>query len=180
MVKPSHNEFTSNKAGSNPSIFLMKKFKQFVIFSLIWTCFALPLRADLVSATKQENEVSNEKLPQNKDGNFTLYLSNQSPEVSPVDFIVFIDGKQAASVDMDVGSGFLHQHTWRKFVYELPAGEHEIKVVSVKGDIVKKKVFQVEDELWCSVSYFYDPTRKSRPIPRTLNIRFRDGPLEIE
>lgn len=93
------------------------------------------------------------KLPQDKDGNFVLYVSNQSFGVSPVDIRVFIDGKLAIDEAFDVGN----QHNWKSFRYNLGKGKHRLAAESVKGAAKFERDLEVRDTNWSVLDYWDSP-----------------------
>ena len=93
------------------------------------------------------------KLPEDKDGNFVLYVSNQSFGVSPVDIRVFIDGKLAIDEAFDVGN----QHNWKSFRYNLAKGKHRLAAESVKGAAKFERDLEVRDTNWSVLDYWDSP-----------------------
>jgi hypothetical protein len=99
-------------------------------------------------ATKKEA-----KLPEDKDGSFVLYVSNQSFGVSPVDIRVFIDGKLAIDEAFDVGQ----QHNWKSFRYNLGKGKHRLAAESVKGAAKFERDLEIEGGNWSVLDYWDSP-----------------------
>jgi len=93
------------------------------------------------------------KLPQDKDGNFVLYVSNQSFGVSPVDIRVSIDGKLAIDEAFDVGN----QHNWKSFRYNLGKGKHRLAAESVKGAAKFERGLEIEGGNWSVLDYWDSP-----------------------
>jgi hypothetical protein len=89
-------------------------------------------------------------LEQAENGNFTLYVSNQSFERDNVDIAILIDGRPAVDDDFDVGN----QHNWIEFRFELADGEHTLRVDSLGGDAVLEKRFEVKGKRWAVVDYW--------------------------
>lgn len=93
-------------------------------------------------------------LPQNENGNFVLYVSNQSFAQTPVDITIHIDGKKAISSEFDVRN----QHNWIKHSFKLTPGTHNLVAVSDKGDARIEKSFEIKDEKhWAVIDYWYYP-----------------------
>jgi hypothetical protein len=109
------------------------------------------------------------------NGNFHLYISNQSFAISPVDIRVFIDGELVTKGLFDVGS----QHTVRTFVLELQPGQHKIVAKSSKGRAKLEQTFEVGDKLWASLAYWYYPKPEGgvRPSPRHFSFDVKDEPI---
>ena len=100
-----------------------------------------------------------EPLPQDKNGNFVLYVSNQSFDVSPVDILIHIDGKEAVSSDFAVGN----QHNWVQHTFQLAPGKHQLVAVSQKGKARVEREFEIVDKHWAVVDYWYpDPDGKAQ------------------
>ena len=65
----------------------------------------------LLAAAACGIEAPHQLLPATDTPNLTLYISNQSFAIDPVDIKVNIDGKPAVRGDFEVGS----QHSWHEF-----------------------------------------------------------------
>lgn len=140
------------------------------VFALGW---ALPLFADTTD--------SSEKIvPQNKDGNLTLYVSNQSFAITPVDITIFIDGRKAVTGNFDVKGELIAQHNWIKYVFSLPPGKHKLKAVSKKGEAVLEKEFNIKGKHWAVVDYWYYPKSHYDPTPRKFSFRIQDKPMQFD
>jgi hypothetical protein len=85
-----------------------------------------------------------EKLTQNKDGNFVLYVTNQSFDLSPVDITIHIDGKKAVSGEFHVKD----QHHWVRHTFELAEGKHKIQVSSIKGEALLEQELEIREKTW--------------------------------
>jgi hypothetical protein len=89
-------------------------------------------------------------LEQSEQGNFTLYVSNQSFERGNVDIRVLIDGRPAVAGDFAVEG----QHNWIEYRFELADGLHSLHVESMRGEALLDKSFKVEGERWAVVDYW--------------------------
>jgi hypothetical protein len=89
-------------------------------------------------------------LEQAENGNFTLYVSNQSFERDSVDIAVVIDGRPAVDGDFAVGN----QHNWIEFRFALDDGEHGLRVDSLDGDAILEERFKVKGKRWAVVDYW--------------------------
>jgi hypothetical protein len=89
-------------------------------------------------------------LEQARDGNFTLYVSNQSFDRSNVDIRVLIDGRPALAGDFAVGN----QHNWVQYRFALSDGRHSLRAESVHGDAVFEHGFTVKGKRWAVVDYW--------------------------
>lgn len=97
-----------------------------------------------------ERPVAPERLVQKEDGNFVLYVSNQSIERPNVDVIVSIDGKLAVAGKFPVED----QHNWKEFTFELPAGMHELRATSRFGETELVETFETGKRNWAVVDYW--------------------------
>lgn len=102
------------------------------------------------------------------NGSFTLYVSNQSFAIRPVDIQVEIDGEVVVREYFYVGD----QHNWKAFKVSLSPGQHQLKASSVKGNTELSTEFDVTDEHWAVVGYWYYPKSHYNPTPKkfTFNI----------
>jgi hypothetical protein len=109
------------------------------------------------------------------NGRFTLYVSNQSFAISPVDIQVEIDGEVVVREHFDVGN----QHSWKAFTLNLSAGKHRLKVSSAKGEAELSEGFEVKGEHWALISYWYYPklTRGAEPTPKQFTFTIQDEPI---
>ena len=118
-------------------------------------------------------EVDSELLDPN--GGFTLYVSNQSFAISPVDILVEIDGELVVSGYFKVGD----QHDYKGFTLALLPGEHNIRIWSKKGETEFSKEFVLKGEYVGIITYWYYPKSKSNPLPRHFKFKVQSGPLMI-
>ena len=109
------------------------------------------------------------------NGQFTLYVSNQSFAISPVDIQVEIDGEVVVREYFDVGN----QHNWRAFTLSLPAGKHRLRVSSTRGEAELSEEFDVKGEHWAVVDYWCSPklTRGAGPTPKHFSFTVEDKPI---
>ncbi len=117
-------------------------------------------------------------LPQNNNGNFILYVANQSFAVNPVDIKVYINGQVAIDQDFDIGKEF-PQHNWIKFQYSLPKGTYQLKVESIKGKATLETKFEIIAKHWAVIDYWYYPeiTGGAGPTPRQFIFNIEDEPI---
>ena len=92
-----------------------------------------------------------EPLPQVENGNFVLYVSNQSFALPRVDITIHIDDKEAVSSDFDVGN----QHNWVQHTFQLDPGKHKLVAASREGSALLEQGFEVKDKHWAVVDYWY-------------------------
>ncbi len=109
------------------------------------------------------------------NGCFTLFVSNQSFKIDPVDVRVEIDGELVVSAYFWVGS----QHTFVPFTLSLSKGAHRIHIWSTKGDAELSTEFELEDHDVGVITYWYYPKSHYEPTPRHFNFGTQKGPLLI-
>jgi hypothetical protein len=111
-------------------------------------------------------------------GQFTLYVSNQSFEISPVDIQVSIDGEVVVREYFEVGN----QHSWKTFVLDLSGGTHRIDATSNKGGAELSEAFEVKGNHWAVIDYWYYPkvTGGAGPTPRQFTFMIQDEPIRFE
>ena len=98
-------------------------------------------------------------LEQAEDGNFTLYVSNQSFDRGKVDITVWINGFVAVDADFEVGN----QHNWSEFRFNLADGPHTIRAATAAGETVFEETFQVEGKRWAVVDYWCCDSTQDEP-----------------
>lgn len=112
----------------------------------------------------------------NPNGGFTLFVTNQSFAIDPVDVRVEIDGELVVSDYFSVGT----QHTVVPFKLSLSKGKHRIRIWSTKGDAQLTTDFELEDHDVGVVTYWYYPKSHYSPTPRQFDFGTLKGPLMIE
>ena len=85
------------------------------------------------------------------EDNFTLYISDQSYELSPVGIKVYIDDKLVINEDFAVGN----QHNWKKFSFKLSNGKHTLKAVTAEGIIIEEEILLLKDT-YAVLNYWKD------------------------
>jgi len=106
---------------------------------------------------------------------FTLWVSNQSFAITPVDIQIEVDGKLVAK-------GLFHvetQHTIIPFGLNLRPGKHSIHIWSEKGMAEKKMEFEIQDQNVGIVEYWYYPDDHYHPTPKNFTFRIQNEPLGI-
>ena len=102
---------------------------------------------------------------------FTLFVSNQSFELDPVDIRVELDNQLAITGDFEVGS----QHTFVRFDMGLTAGSHRIRVTTNDvADVVLDQMFDMDDRKYGTVMFWYYPTGSSEPTPPQFSWNISD------
>jgi hypothetical protein len=105
------------------------------------------------------------------NGNFELFVSNQSFATTPIDIRVSIDGTPVVQRYFDVGN----QHNWRKFGFSLSPGEHSIMATSVKGKATIETNFSLGNRRCSAIlDYWYYP-KNDGDTPRQLSFQFEEG-----
>ena len=119
------------------------------------------------------------EMPMNEEGNFILYVSDQSREISPVDIRIYIDGKLAIDDNFDVTGNRTPQHNWKKFQFQLEKGNHTIKATSQKGDTILEKNFEIIDKHWAVIDYWYysKVSGGAGPEPKHFIFNIQDKPI---
>lgn len=117
-------------------------------------------------------------LAQDPNGDFILYVGNQSFDEDPVDVTVHIDGKKAVEADFYVKN----QHNWIMHRFSLPAGLHRLTATSKKGKASLDEEFEIIDKHWAVIDYWYYPTLRggAGPTPRHFIFRIQDSPIGFQ
>ena len=96
--------------------------------------------------------------PQNENGNFVIYVSNQSYAKTPVDITIHINGKKAILSEFDVRK----QHNWIKHIFNLQLGKHKLIIASKKGEATLEKEFEINGRHWAVINYWYYPKQDGK------------------
>jgi hypothetical protein len=110
----------------------------------------LVIAVSIFAGCSTPSSVTSKKVVNDPNGNFHLYVSDQSFNISPVDIKVFIDGDLVVNGSFDVGS----QHNYRAFVLRLSPGGHKIVAESSEGHARLERTFEVNDKLWAALAYW--------------------------
>jgi hypothetical protein len=89
-------------------------------------------------------------LEESKQGNFTLYVSNQSFDRDDVDIRVLVDDRPVVDGDFAVEN----QHNWVEYRFDLDDGRHTLRAESLRGEAVLEGAFRVEGKRWAVVDYW--------------------------
>ena len=106
----------------------------------------------------EELDRPRDALPTTRDGNFVLYVSNQSFDAPRVDIRVAIDGRVAVDEEFDVED----QHNWVEFRFRLRKGDHTLTAASRAGEAKGTWTFTVTGRNWAIVEYWYYPGARKR------------------
>lgn len=106
-------------------------------------------------------------------GNFTLYVSNLSFAITPIDIQVDIDGEIVVHEYFDVGN----QHNLKAFKLSLQLGHHRLKVSSVRGEAELSQEFEVKGVHWATIGYWYYPKSHYNPTPKHFTFNIQDKPI---
>jgi hypothetical protein len=98
-------------------------------------------------------------LEQAENGNFTLYVSNQSFDRAKVDITVWINGFVAVYGEFEVGN----QHNWSEYRFNLADGPHTIRAATTSGGALLEETFEVEGKRWAVVDYWCCDTAQGEP-----------------
>jgi hypothetical protein len=112
-------------------------------------------------------------LAQDKNGNFVLYVSNQSFAISPVDIAIYINGDKAISSEFEVKG----QHHWVRHIFSLQPGKHKLKIVSKKGEATLEKEIEVKGKHWAAIDYWYYPKKDGK---KHFTFGIQDKPIYFE
>lgn len=85
------------------------------------------------------------------EGNLVFQITNQSPNVDPVDFLISVDGKRLIEKEMEYNAG----HHDEMIGVEVTPGKHVILVESKKGRAKQRLSVTVKDRLYVGIAYYY-------------------------
>jgi hypothetical protein len=109
----------------------------------------------------------------NPNGNFTLYVSNQSYENRKVDIFVKIDCSPVLHEYFRVGD----QHKWKEFKLQIPNGTHRLEAVSQKGNATIDHPIEVNGKRWAVLDYCYGKEKGHQCPTPVLNLKVSDRPI---
>lgn len=111
------------------------------------------------------------------DGNLVFQITNQSPNVDPVDFLISIDGKRVIEKEMPYGAA----HLLETIAVQVPLGKHVILVESKNGQAKKRYAIIVKDRLYISIAYWYYTEKELYgPVKRQFKIETASHPFSMQ
>ena len=110
----------------------------------------------------------NSLIPQVENGNFSIYVSNQSSTLDPVDINVYIDGKPAIKQEFYWLNGSNHLI----FQFQLDGEEHRLSATSVNGNISKDTTFNLTITPYSYISFWYEPAHDQYDEYKNLSVKF--------
>src|SRR5262249_43595413 len=97
-------------------------------------------------------------VPEDRDGNITLYISNQDRTVDPLDVRVSLDGVPIIRATVAIGE--LHP-SYEEYHFKWTPGVHELRVESPQVPSKLISPVDVATSRWVSVLYGYPPQANS-------------------
>ena len=126
-------------------------------------------------------------LPQDKDGNLTLDISNASRlrETPSIHIRVYIDGKIAVDRNFRYASSWLDRLTpvasvgrWKTLRFSLSEGTHTLRVESVKRAAQLEREFEIKDKHWGVIQYWYPTKYPPEPgVWKHFTFSLHDNPV---
>ncbi len=126
-----------------------------------------------------EEDAKVQVLPESENGNFTLYVSNQSYAIDTIDIQIYIDDMLAVNEDFEVKN----QHNWKRFRFDLSKEEHVIVAKSTKGAAMLEQEFSITDSAhWAVIDYWYYPDNSggTDPTPRQFSFNIKNSPISFQ
>jgi len=108
-----------------------------------------------------------------ENGNFVLYVSNQSFKISKVYIQIKIDSKVVVSQFFKVGN----QHNWKGFQFSLSKGIHTLEARSDQEDVEFAQEFEITDKHWAVVDFWYYPKTHGEPAEGQFTFNIRNEPI---
>ena len=109
-------------------------------------------------------------LPVPANPTFTLFVSNQSFDLDPVDIEIELDDQLAVTGNFEVGS----QHSWFEFEFALASGNHEIRVTTADADTALDKPFEISGRKYGVVNFWYYEAGSPEPTPPQFSFTVSD------
>ena len=107
------------------------------------------------------------------NGNFVLWVGNQSFAITPVDIRVTLDGVPVLHKYFAVGN----QHNWEKYTFRLKPGQHTLKATTKKGSSTISRQFDVQGKHWAVLDYWFYPNSHFSPTPRQFMFQIKGKPI---
>jgi hypothetical protein len=104
-------------------------------------------------------------------GNVTIYVANDSSQITPVDLTIEIDGTPVIRDDFE--STTTVTPYFSTYTARVPWGRHTLSVRSFEGGASLTRSFVVTGRKWISVDYNYDTINANPPIPKHIDCLIR-------
>ena len=121
--------------------------------SSAWAVLMLVLLPIAACGSDARSAPSDTQLQTRSEGNFVLYVSDQSFALDHVDITIRIDGRVAVRDEFAVGN----EHNWRQYRFQLDPGVHHLTAFSRDGRARLASTFRVKEKLNGVVDYWYSP-----------------------
>ena len=108
-------------------------------------------------------------VPEDGDGNITLYISTECLFPVPTPIEVYLDGSPIIRGQFCPGS--LHPF-YVKYRFDWPKGHHQLKATSTLTNSTVYSELDVSDNLWIVITHGYQPD------PEQVTIRLYDRPVQ--
>ncbi|MBA3452299.1 MAG: hypothetical protein H0T42_04290 [Deltaproteobacteria bacterium] len=140
--------------------------------------FALVLPLGLLAtACSESHTVPVQHLDKPADPTFSMFVSNQSFDLDPVDIKIKLDDQLAVTGDFVVEG----QHTWIKFDFALTPGNHTINVSTGDvADVALQMPFVMDDRKYAVVSFWFYEAGSPEPTPPHFSFQLLDEPPLFE
>ena len=118
---------------------------------------------------------------ENIEGNFILYVSNQSFEITTIDILVKIDDVPVLHKYFKVNSGNLfvgrRGHNWKEFRYQLSPGKHRIYAETQKGKAKIDEIFEIKEKNWAVIDFWYSKEQGHKYNKPTFTFNIFNRPI---
>ena len=111
-------------------------------------------------------------LSQDENGNFILFVSNQSSEISLVDIRIYIDNELAVNQEFANKGG----HNWIKYQFKLKDGNHTLYSTSTNGKARKDTTFTLPKTPYSIIDFWYHSASEGNKEIGEFSILFSDQP----
>jgi len=140
-----------------------------MVFNMCWCpLLCITIVSFSIVGCKENPEV----LEQTTDGNFTLYVSNQSPTRSPIDIELRLDGKLALTDRL-----YKDDDNRQQYKFQLSQGKHVMTAFSKKGQTKIEQEFFIEDNHWAVVNYYYHRTQRAVKVYPLFTFCIENKPI---
>lgn len=103
----------------------------------------------------------------------TLYVSNQSFHVNPVDIKVTVDGYDLIYDGFYAGDG----HNYVRYHIKINAGRHILRAASRKGAAALKQEFEMPADRWAALEYWNAPPGSLNATVKHFTFVIKDKPI---
>jgi hypothetical protein len=111
-------------------------------------------------------------IPQDPNGNFTLYITNESTATVPVDIAISFDGVRAIQDQFGIPGERRTPRSYVTYTFQLSPGKHRLTATAANGRTSVSQEFDITGKHWAALTY--------GASPKSLRLIVKDSPIGFD